>query len=890
VITKEEIKDKKILELIPEEEHADLLNYLNSFTQDDPVGTYKNSVIITDGTIRTFLWTNHAYFDDTGYISHFTGVGQDITELEHSRIDLYKSEEKFRMIADTSIEVIWQLDPYGRLNYSSPSANIIFGYTSQEIEGLTYNKLLYSEEDVNSADRAFQKALSGKEHQLIELYAIHKDGSIFPIEVSITPIYKDDAIHGVQGIARDISERKEKEKSILDSEKKYRLIAENVTDVIWTTDLYGNFTFVTPSVQRMFGYTSQEANQLSFSDVFPPEEKQLVSQAVQKTLEKDAKNELSRDPGCFELRQIKKDGSLFWTEIMVTPSRNEAGEIVGFQGSTRDIDERKQAEEALHRSENYYRAIFETSGTAMFIINEDATIALANSHFEELSGYARQELEGKKSWTEFIHPEDVTWMKEYHYLRLHDPDAVPRQYECRFINRHGEKRDLLLLVDMIPGTRQSIASSVDLTERKQLEERLRSKEFFLNSVLESVQDGISIIEPDLTICRVNEVVRQWHASNIPLEGKKCYVAYRNAIEPCPSCPTRRCFRSGRKEYEELPGIPGSSAQWIEVYSYPIMDETEKVNYVVEFVRDITQRKQAEQALLESERKYRQEKEYLDNLIHNSPDAVVILDEHGRIVRWNKQAQETSGYSYQDVRGAHFSRFHAEEGQMERMLFELRKKGSIQNCEISLLAKDGREIPCSISISTIHDTENNLIGSINILRDLTEWKKIQQKLEEMSLYDSLTGLYNRNFFEVEMTRLSDTRYSPLGIIVCDLDGLKHINDTLGHQAGDRMLINAADLLRQNFRYSDILARIGGDEFAVLLPQTGRETVERILQRLREAVREYNRIEQQLPLALSMGHAAGDTSEDLQALFREADDMMYREKFSRRGAHATPSCKP
>ena len=140
--------------------------------------------------------------------------------------------------------------------------------------------------------------------------------------------------------------------------------------------------------------------------------------------------------------------------------------------------EREQAKEALHRSESYYRALFECSGTAMFISNEDTTIALANSDFEELSGYSREEIEGKKSWTEFIPPEDVSWMKEYHYLRRRDPEAAPRQYECRFIDSHGQKQNLLLSVDMIPETNQSIASGVDITERKRAEQRAYSLAYY----------------------------------------------------------------------------------------------------------------------------------------------------------------------------------------------------------------------------------------------------------------------------------------------------------------------------------------------------------------------------------------------------------------------------
>jgi diguanylate cyclase (GGDEF)-like protein len=163
------------------------------------------------------------------------------------------------------------------------------------------------------------------------------------------------------------------------------------------------------------------------------------------------------------------------------------------------------------------------------------------------------------------------------------------------------------------------------------------------------------------------------------------------------------------------------------------------------------------------------------------------------------------------------------------------------------------------------------------------KQLEEKLKEISLYDSLTGLYNRNFFEEEMKRLSDGRHNPLGIIICDLDGLKFVNDTLGHEAGDQMLVNIAEILQQNFRSSDIISRIGGDEFAVLLTDTDPEVVEQMLQRLRQSVQDYNSTEPEIPLSLSVGHALDEgKTADMHALFREADNRMYREKIQREGS--------
>jgi len=189
--------------------------------------------------------------------------------------------------------------------------------------------------------------------------------------------------------------------------------------------------------------------------------------------------------------------------------------------------------------------------------------------------------------------------------------------------------------------------------------------------------------------------------------------------------------------------------------------------------------------------------------------------------------------------------------------------------------DSRSCPCVPNGST------SIL--LPITPDITKRKQLEQKLREMSLYDSLTGLYNRNFFEEEMERFSDGRHNPLGIIVCDLDGLKFINDTLGHQAGDKMLINIAEILRQNFRSSDIVARIGGDEFAVLLYETDPEVVELMLQRVRQLVQVSKSIEQEVPLSLSIGHVLGEgEAADMHALFREADNQIYREKIQHSGS--------
>jgi PAS domain S-box-containing protein len=138
-----------------------------------------------------------------------------------------------------------------------------------------------------------------------------------------------------------------------------------------------------------------------------------------------------------------------------------------------DITEEKRAQERLRESETWYRTLFETTGAATMILEEDTTISLVNREFVQQFGYTREETENRKSWTEFIAPEDLGRMRKYHHLRRIDPEGPPKNYEFRFISNTGEARNVYLTVDIIPGTCKSIASLVDITDLRRADETLK---------------------------------------------------------------------------------------------------------------------------------------------------------------------------------------------------------------------------------------------------------------------------------------------------------------------------------------------------------------------------------------------------------------------------------
>jgi diguanylate cyclase (GGDEF)-like protein len=186
-------------------------------------------------------------------------------------------------------------------------------------------------------------------------------------------------------------------------------------------------------------------------------------------------------------------------------------------------------------------------------------------------------------------------------------------------------------------------------------------------------------------------------------------------------------------------------------------------------------------------------------------------------------------------------------------------------------------------NTIFDQNGKPTFLFGVAQEITESRLTEEQLRYQSTHDALTGLYNHNFFEVELARLEHCRDFPISLIVADVDGLKFVNDTRGHACGDQLLRHAANVLSSVFRDGDILARIGGDEFAVLLPATQVATAENMLARVRERLAQQNSEYPDLPVKLSLGMATAEKSA-LGPAFTLADQRMYADKAARKAKAA------
>jgi diguanylate cyclase (GGDEF)-like protein/PAS domain S-box-containing protein len=268
------------------------------------------------------------------------------------------------------------------------------------------------------------------------------------------------------------------------------------------------------------------------------------------------------------------------------------------------------------------------------------------------------------------------------------------------------------------------------------------------------------------------------------------------------------------------------------------------------------------------------------------DGVLVVDNDGKVIMLNQVAQELTGWQGSEAIGRHYRDILViahEDGETEindpvAEVLAKDKKYEMDN-HVVLTSADGRQYSLEDSAAPIKGNNHQTVGVVLVFRDATEKKAQRKKVEQLSYYDQLTGLYNRHFFEAEMKRLDTARNLPLSVVIGDVNGLKLTNDVFGHAAGDELLQKIACVLTRVCRSDDIISRWGGDEFMLLLPKTSLSEAEQIVQRIKT---EFARIQvRSMQGSISMGCAAKTTAEEkLLDVLEDAEEAMYDRKIVER----------
>lgn len=268
--------------------------------------------------------------------------------------------------------------------------------------------------------------------------------------------------------------------------------------------------------------------------------------------------------------------------------------------------------------------------------------------------------------------------------------------------------------------------------------------------------------------------------------------------------------------------------------------------------------------------------FAEALLEAAPDAVLCIDDHGLVVLVNGQAERFLGYPRQELWGMPLEHLLASNPGAPGSPLPMphSRPASPRAIELSAQRRDGSWVPVEVSFAPVQASGRSY--SIAIIRDLTERRRRESDLIYLSTHDRLTGLMNRLAFDEALARLDARGPHPVGVLMVDLDDLKRVNDEQGHAAGDAMLRRVADVLRATFRADDVVARIGGDEFAVLTAGKDATSVQLLANRLLDALAQHNREYDEAPLKLSIGVAVAETGVSISAALHDADVRMYSMK--------------
>jgi PAS domain S-box-containing protein len=530
---------------------------------------------------------------------------------------LHHREERYLTILESIQEGYFEVDLAGNFTFFNNTVCRVLGYPKEELIGMN-NRQYTDKEELKRVFEAYNEVYkTGKPNREFGQRIIRKDGAKIYIEGSISLLKNSsDKPIGFRGIVRDVTERNKFEESLKRSEEKYRLLADNITEHVWLLDLnIMKAVYLSPSVEKMYGYTFDEMKNRSLREIVTEESFQKMADSF--FIEK-AKALAIPPPYIhkfsLELEVRHKDGHLLWVDNTLSFIRDENGKPAFILGETRDITERKQAEERLKNSEEKFRMLAESSSFAIMMHQGDHWI-YANRAAEEISGYTEAELCGMHFW-DIVHPDYRDMIKERGHNRQQGKE-MPHDYEFKIIAKNGAEKWVSLTGNPIKYEDKPTAliSVTDITERKNAEENIRENERQYRLLTEKMSDIVWIADMNLRTTYISPSVKNIlgfsqeermhqklneqltpHSLTLVLEA----LSRELALEEQGTADPDRTLKMELEYYHK-----DGSTRWMELVISGLRNDQGVLTRIHGVSRDITKRKMAEEKLkqtLESLRK------------------------------------------------------------------------------------------------------------------------------------------------------------------------------------------------------------------------------------------------------------------------------------------------
>jgi diguanylate cyclase (GGDEF)-like protein/PAS domain S-box-containing protein len=588
-------------------------------------------------------------------------------------------------------------------------------------------------------------------------------------------------------------------------------------------------------------------------------------------------------------------GEKVYEEISTSPIFEKSGEILKVVSVARDVTARKRAEEALKRATEFSRTVMESARDAVSIVDvSDYRVLGCNAAFLKKVGFSGSEALGRPCY-ELTHRRDEPCTAPNDVCPLGETVRTGAHSTAEHVHYLGNGEKAFAEVSTSPVFDENgkvvkvVHVARNITERKRMHEALKRAAEFSRTVMESVGDAVSIVDvSDFRVLGANAAfLESVGLTEAEALGRPCYELTHRRCEPCAApnhvCPLAETVRTGAHSTAEHVHYLGDGEKtFVEVSTSPVF-ENGKVVKVVHVARNSTERKRMEAALLESENKFR-------SLTEQALVGIYIIQDS--VFRYlNPKFAEMFGYELPELIDRMGPKDLTCPEDWPTVEENLRRRVDREvdsiHYEFKGVTKEREIIDLEVYGSrAVFAGKPAVIGT---MLDITERKRAERaiaehsrELEKLALFDELTGLYNRRGF-LDLAGKQLKTAERLGksalLLFADLDGLKEINDRLGHQDGDAALKETANILRESCRGSDIIARLGGDEFAILALGSIHEGKKAITSRIEWNLARINGTgNRRYCLSLSAGIATFDPASpcSIDELIERADAMMYMQK--------------
>ena len=655
-------------------------------------------------------------------------VQNDITERKKAEEQAIVANERLRYLLSASPAVIYLAKTSGDYGATFISANItqMVGYEPREFTGNSSFWIEHVHPD--DVELVYQDVprLFEKEQHSYEYRFRRKDGCYIWIHDEMILVRNEEGKPvEIIGYWADITERKQAEEALRDSEGRFRSLIENASDVVVIVDANGTIRYESPAVESVLGYKPEELVGKDMSVTVRPDDLANTMNAF---------TEVIKNPGVpmkFELNLRHKDGSVRMVEAIGKNLLNAPG-VAGIVANYRDITERKQAEEALRESEERYRSIVSLSGEvgeAVIMLQDteqgEGIQTFVSDEWPHITGCSREELIGT-SFFSLVHPKDHEASRERHRSKMKGK-VIPGLFEMTIIRKDGTEVpiEITSAYTTYKGEHANVVYIRDITERKQAEETLKESEQNLIKGQEIGQMGYWRLNPvTQEVEGSDELFRIFELGHDELTLN----AFADVVHPEDREYDLEHIQRGMEkgapwDIEHRLLLKNGNIKWVRAIGEPHLDENGKVIHVMGIVQDITERKKAEEALQESEARYR-------TFVENSLQGVWQIDEMGITTFASPRMGEILGYSPNEMFGKPFSDFMDEAARKEaEVFFAKRKAGVSEVLDFRFIHKTGRDVYTTLSTVAYMD-KGTFSGAVAYVTDITERKQAEEREKQL----------------------------------------------------------------------------------------------------------------------------------------------------------------